>query len=303
MVFTPDGRFGYVVQNDGSLGIFELGADGGVTVLNAAYRSGFYARRVLMDRDGAHLWVLDFNTRSNGGGIYEIALGCDGTPTNNGATWLGDSPSAGALLTGASPVALVAARTLGASVPTAVLHKVELAPLATTHVYRSGAASFPDQDGIPSQLAVSADQTLIAITDNGSFSGGDRIAVVSMAGDVLTPRQVVVTPSPIGVAWSPFANTALVVNSDAADHFRLLTLSGTTWSVSAPIPYSFGRPQLPGQPVVIDRGSLNGRVLVPALSSIRQLQFEADGGIRDVSNTPASFTGSMQSIGALGVQP
>jgi hypothetical protein len=54
---------------------------------------------------------------------------------------------------------------------------------------------------------------------------------------------------------------------------------------------------------VIDRGSLNGRVLVPALSSIRQLQFEADGGIRDVSNTPASFTGSMQSIGALGVQP
>jgi len=303
LVFTPDGRFGYVVQDDGSLGIFELGGDGGVTVLNASYRQGFYARNLLMARDGDYLWVVDFNTRGNGGGLYEIALLCDGTPVNNGPMWAGDSPGSGVLLPGPNPTALVAARTLGSSAMADVLHKVDLFPAAATNNYRAGAAAFPDTDGIYSQVAVSPDQVWVAVTDNGSFSGGDRVAIVRMTGDMLMPVQVVATPSPIGVAWSPFGRTALIVNSDAADHFRLLTQSGTTWSVGAPIPYAFGRPQLPGQPIVITRGLLNGRVLVPELNTIRQLQFETDGGIRDVSETPVSFTGSMQSIGAMGVWP
>ncbi len=302
MVFTADGRFGYVVQDDGSLGIFELGADGGVTVLDPAYRQGFYAHRLMIEETGAYLWVLDFNTPANGGGIYELALGCDGRPTNNGPTWVADIPGSAVLLPTASPSAIVAARRLGNSATGHNVHKVELAPLATQHLYRGGAAAFPDQDGIYSHVAVSPNQSWIAISDNGSFGGGDRVAFVSMMGDTLTPATVVTTPSPMGLVFSPYADAVLVVNSDSADHFRMIRrTTGTTWTVGNPLPYTNGRPQLPGQPTLMEIGMLRGRVLVPELDAIRQLRFETDGGITDVARTPASGSGNGQIIGVLGV--
>ena len=40
-----------------------------------------------------------------------------------------------------------------------------------------------------------------------------------------------------------------------------------------------------------------------SLDAIRQLQFERDGGITDVSSTPAGLTGNVQILGTIGVTP
>src|SRR5207302_5263928 len=39
IVFTPDGRFGFAPQDDGTTGVFELFADGGVQVLDDGFGS------------------------------------------------------------------------------------------------------------------------------------------------------------------------------------------------------------------------------------------------------------------------
>ncbi len=86
---------------------------------------------------------------------------------------------------------------------------------------------------------------------------------------------------------------------------RLMTWdsTGSVFTVSAPISYVFGRPQLPGAPVMIERGPLTGRMLVAELDAVRQLQFETDGGLTDVSSTPAGGTGNAQILGTIGVVP
>ena len=97
-----------------------------------------------------------------------------------------------------------------------------------------------------------------------------------------------------------------MVNTDSADHYRLLTWTTSPlggFTVSAPITYAYGRPQLPTVSLMIDRGSLEGRVFSGGLDAIRQLQFERDGGITDVASTPVSGRGSAQIVGTIGITP
>ena len=79
VAFTPDGQVGMVAQEMGTVGVFRIDPAGAVTVVEAAFAGEFYASSVVADPDGAHAWILDSNTRENGGGLYRVTIGCDGT--------------------------------------------------------------------------------------------------------------------------------------------------------------------------------------------------------------------------------
>lgn len=83
IAFTPDGRVGVVAQIDGTVGVFELSADGAsVRVVHPAFRNGFYAKRVAVDATGTRVLILDSQVAKNGGGLYEARIGCDGSLTD-----------------------------------------------------------------------------------------------------------------------------------------------------------------------------------------------------------------------------
>ncbi|MDP3153724.1 MAG: hypothetical protein Q8N23_13685 [Archangium sp.] len=300
IVFTSDGRIGLVAQDDGTIGVFRFDEQN-VTIVHAGYRGDFYARKLLMQPSGNRLWVLDFNTLNNGGGVYTIDIACDGTLSNEQYVMPGNNASAAVYLPAAQQL-LVAARSLPTTPMMQDLHVVDVSqPVPTV---RTSTTGFPDRNAIAPTISVSRDQRFVALPDTG-FAAGNRIAFFERAGNVLTTKQVVSTNNPVSVTFSPFADLGLVVNTDGSDHFRKLTwdTTGTVFTVSPPIPYTFGRPQLPTAPVMIERGPLTGRMLVAELDAIRQLQFETDGGLTDVSSTPAGGTGNAQILGTIGVVP
>jgi hypothetical protein len=304
IAFTPDGTVGIAVQDDGSLGVFRFESNGAVTVLQPAFAGGFYAEQVLIDPTGGKAWVLDFDTVGNGGGLYEVNIHCDGTLATVGKVLAGSGAAAGARFSTSSTRLLVAASALGASPAPADAHVVELSSTPPSLV--SSAPGFPDTDAIASCAAISSDDAFAAVADNG-FLAGSRVAVFAVDAGVLSPRQVLSTPNPGGVAFSPFGRNGLVVNTDTADHYRPLVYNpanaAAPYTVGATLTYAFGRPQLPGAPVVLTRGQLTGRVFIAELDSVRQLQFQRDGGITDVSKTPGAGTSNGQILGSLGVQP
>jgi hypothetical protein len=144
IVFTPDGAIGLAAQDDGSVGVFRLDAAGAPTVVHAAFREGFYAQRVVLSADGARAWVLDSNTGNNGGGVYEVAIACDGTLTTRGLVVPGGSANAMALLPTDPTKGVLAARQAFDSAAGLDLHVVDL--FARKGV--SGGTAF-DADAIP----------------------------------------------------------------------------------------------------------------------------------------------------------
>jgi hypothetical protein len=300
IVFTPDGRIGLAAQEDGTIGVFRFDEQT-VTIVHQAFAGNFSAGKLVLQPSGNKLWVLDFNTQNNGGGVYELDIACDGTLSNERYVLPGNNASAAVLLSSARQL-LVAARSLPGSPMMQDLHVLDVS--APTAMLKSSTTGFPDRDAIAPTLSASRDERIIAMPDNG-FLAGSRIAFFTHAGNGLTAKALVTTNAPMSVTFSPFADLGLVVNSDGADHFRKLTwdATATTFTVSAPLTYAFGRPQLPSAPVMITRGQLNGRMLIAELDAVRQLQFEPDGGITDVSSTPAGGTGNLQILGTIGVTP
>ena len=299
IVFTPDGRVGIASQEQGSLGVFRIDEAGAVTVVHTQLTGNFYAGKVLISASGDKVYITDSNTLANGGGVYSMDIGCDGTLSNEQLVLAGDFAAAAAWFSGRTQLA-VASRSLGASATMQDLHLADVSG-ATASVLAS-ATGFPDRDAIAAYISVSADDRWVAVPDNG-FAAGSRIAMFERTGTTLTGRQVVSTPNPTAVAFSPFGTVGLVVNTDGMDNYRRLDFNGTSFTVSAPLSYVHGRPQLPGAPVMIARGQLNGRLLIAELDAVRQLQFQPDGGITDVAKTPAGGTGNGQILGTLGVTP
>lgn len=302
IVFSPDGRIGFVAQEQGTIGVFRF-EETGVTVVHAAFATGFSPGKLTFLAATGQVLATDFNTQNNGGGLYTIDVACDGTLSTVRHVAPGNSASA-ELVIPTSRFALVASRSLLNSPMMQDLHIINLTqPTMPTLV--TSTTGFPDRDAIPSSIALSPDQRLVALSDNGIFSA-NRIAFFELSGTTLTSLGLANTQHPAGVQFSPFTNSALVVNTDSADHYRLLTwttnpLGGFT--VSAPLAYAHGRPQLPTVPLMIDRGNLEGRVFIGELDAIRQLQFERDGGITDVASTPVSGTGNAQIVGTIGITP
>lgn len=300
IAFTPDGEVGLVPQEDGSLGVFTFDSDGKVRVIHAAFREGFYARHVVVSRDGARAFVLDPNTANNGGGVYEIAIGCDGTLSHVSLAVPGGQAHAMALVPTNPDHAVLIAGAAFDSTATDYAHLLDLAP-ATPARLTSGAV-FADRDAIASSVAVTPDGKWALVTDN-SVIQGNRMAAVAL--DTMKATATIEVPSPAAVVMSPFGNAALLLESDGNDALVAVTYdpanAAKPFAVKGKIAYKSGKTELPSFASVIDRGALKGHVLVAELLMVRHLAFKPDGSIADLG--AVTFEGFSGIVGSLGVQP
>ena len=303
IAFTPDGRIGLVAQNDGSLGAFRLEDDGGVTVLPSP-DGGPYLSAVMMNADGSRAIGIDPDTLSNGGGLYDLEIGCDDRLAWRGALGVFNTPDALAFLPTDATEAIVAG---GAGFrPDGGLDTELIAPLADGGPTLIGAAqAYPAGDAIPSAVAVTVDGRFAFVADNGIFVG-NRVAVVALSSGALSPLGILTTDNPADIVASPFDDTLLVLNSDGLDNLTPIVpapdAGGIGFVVAPHLAYVGAPPQLPTEAVVIQRGSLVGRVLIGENLGVRQVQFESDGGIVDLGlfTEGGDYTNI---VGALGVQP
>ena len=302
VVFTPDGELGFVAQEDGSIGVFRL-AGAQAEVLHARFQGSFYAERLVMGDLGQYLYVVDPNTRANGGGIYRVRIGCDDTISDDGL-WLAGSSLGEPLFSGGRLV--VPARELGGTSPAGEsVHLVDVSEPTPARV--AGVDAFGDDMAIFGGSAHTGDGRFALVGDSqGVFSIPNRIAVVERTDATITARQVL-SPieDPLSIVMSPFDDAALVV-SGFGDAFIALDhdpQAATPFSVRGELAYTGARPALPGHAVLIEYGSLRGLVLVPENLGIRRVRFAAGGVITDLGKTATGASGFENITGALGVQP
>lgn len=295
IAFTPDGKIGIAAQDDGTLGVFRFDDTGAVTVVHAALAGSWYANFVLIDSTGAYAWVLDFNTPNNGGGIYKAAIGCDGTLTDLGLALAGDVPSVAAWLNTQPNKALIAARGLGNSPDAGNLHLVDFSTATPTVV--ASVAAFPDQDVQAQSVTVRLDDAWAGVTDTPPFGNG-RFSLLRFDGGVPVPSTVTIADNPVGIAFSPFKDDALLITSIGSDSYRSLGLDG---GVSAKLTLPNGNPGLPGASTMLTQGQLKGHFFIPEYNAVRHLAFEPDGGLVDVAKTVVPV--SIGNVGTLGVAP
>jgi hypothetical protein len=305
IAFTPDGEIGLVAQDDGTLGVFRLDAAGFPTVVHARFDGGaapFYATRVVVDPRGDRAWVLDGNWRENGGGIYGVLIGCDGTLTATGMVAPAKLPGALAFVAGG--YAIVAATDIAESSPSADVHLVRWGDQAGAVTVASGADAFASAAPIIGGAALSADGATFLVGDVSQFSSApNRVAVVRVDGMRVTRVNEVAVEDPESIVASPFGDVAGVA-SVFTDALYVLEAEppGGAWRLRGEVAYTGGTPQLPGDLAAIDRGGLRGHVLVSENLSVRQLAFRATGAIDDLGSLEFG-SGLDQISGAIGVTP
>jgi hypothetical protein len=301
IAFTPDGELGFVAQEDGSLGVFRMTDGGGVEVLHAAFEGDFYAEQVYVGGAGETVYVVDPNTRGNGGGIYQLRIRCDDAIEEVGQVVAASSPSM--QLFNREGRTVMAARDIGGA--TAPGHDVHLLDSALARL--GGVDAFGDDDAIVSGAAVTRDGRFALFGDSqGIVSTPNRIAVVESTATTITARQVL-TPieDPLSIVMSPFDDVALVVSGFGDAFFALdyAPAAATPFTLRGQITYTGARPELPGPAVMIESGALRGLVLVPENLGIRRLRFEGQGVVRDLGKTATGASGFENITGALGIQP
>jgi hypothetical protein len=304
IVFTPDGEVGLVAQEDGTIGVFLLADDGTPTVVSTGFEGSFYGGAVVMDPTGARAWVLDQELENIGGGIYDLAIGCDGAVSDEGRAVPAQLPAALFWVDGGRAIAVadwVLAEDDG--------DDVFLLSWGDSVGVLDGADAFGDDEAIVPAAALTADGQYVLIADNNAFSGiENRVAVARLdpLGDTLEPTQLLEPMTdPFSIVTSPFDDAVLVVASmgDA-----LMNLSYDPDALANPfalvgeVEYAGDAPQLPGTAVMIQRGALAGHVLVAELQSVRHLAFQGDGEIADLGSF--AFADEFEGmVGAIGVQP
>lgn len=294
IAFTPDGEVGIVPQQDGTLGVVRFDGDTPV-VVHAAFAGSFYAARVVIAPAGDLAYVLDSQWRENGGGVYRVAIGCDGALSDLGL-WIPSKLPAGLHLDGNR--ALLAATDVGSSPAGDDAHLLDWT--AAVPAPLDGADAFGDDEAIVGGTAVMHDGDHLLVGDTSAFSGvPNRVAVVAVTGDTLTPVQVL-TPidDPLSIVVSPFDDLALVVSGfgDAVFVLDHDSTGATPFTVRGEPTYVGQSPQLPGHAV-----TLGDLALLAELEGVRRFRF-GSGTVTDLGLTSLG-SGTESITGAIGVQP
>jgi hypothetical protein len=298
--FRSDGAVGAVAQENGSIGIFAIADDGSVDVVASKFESAAYAENVEFNEAGDTLYVVDPNWAENGGGLYTVAIGCDGEPGAvellfHSKLALAALPSPGRFL--------MAARSVENG-PTGQLHLT-----TDSGEVLASATVFEDLEDILASFTVTLDRKYALVGDYSEFSGFDnRVGAVRLDGDTLTATQVV-SPilDPIAMVTSPFGDAVLVV-SGYGDGVRVLGYepeNTTTPFLDLGEPaYAGTSPQLPSSAVLVDgaQGGLAGIVLIVENTAVRRMRFLGDKKVEDLGKT-AEGDGLESIPGAIGVQP
>jgi len=297
IAFTPDGEIGLVATEDGKLGVFELAADGTPTVVHAAFDGGFYATKVVVEPRGDRALVLDGNWRENGGGIYRVTIGCDGTLTPAGKVAPAKLPGAIAF---AGEHAVVAANDIMES--TTAGFDVHLLGWGDAPNVIAGSDAFGDDNAIVGGAALTSDGATFLVGDTSQFSGvPNRVAAVRVTPTGVAKGDVVDVEDPAAIAASPFGNVAIVASA-FGDAIYVLDVMNNAWRVRGQVTYMGASPKIPADVAQIDRGALRGHVLVAENVGVRHLAFRMTGAVDDLGSL--AFGSGLQNIaGAIGVQP
>jgi hypothetical protein len=305
VAFTIDGQVGLVAQEDGTVGVLSFDGAGNLQVVHAGFSGSFYAAQVVMDPDDPdRAWVLDAQWRENGGGLYRVRIGCDGTLTDEGRQVEAKLPYGLAWVPDGSGRAVMAGNDVLDSAAEQDAHLLQWGPPAAV---LGSTVAFSDDDDIIGSLAVTADGAYALVGDaQGVFSTPNRVAVVRIDAQGLTPLQELSPiPDPIALVASPHDDVVLVV-SGMGDAFYVLERDAG--SPSAPFvlagepTYSGSPPALPAGAVMIRRGALRGRVIVSENTGIRMVDLEGEGVVTDHGVFDLG-AGLDRITGAIGVQP
>jgi len=306
IAFTPDGEVGIAALEDGKLGVFRLDPTGSPTVVHAELAGAFYASRVIIEERGDRALILDSNTRENGGGIYLVTIGCDGTLTEHGLLAAGKLP-AGMAFGGSAPAGVPAIVAAAGLLDSPTGDDVHLLDWSDTPRRIVGIDAFGDDLAIVGGTALTHTGETLLVGDVSQFSGvPNRVAVVSIDNGLhpeLTAQPTLPVEDPEAIVASPFDDTAIVASA-FGDALFVLDAGGPqgTWRVRGEVTYRGAPPQLPGDLATIDRGSLAGRVLVSENVSVRQLAFRPGGVVEDLGSL--AFGSGLQNIsGAIGITP
>lgn len=306
IVFSPDGRLGVVATDDGKLGIFRFEDDGSVTVVDPGFGGTFYASEVVMDPSGERVWVLNAQWRENGGGVYAVRLGCDGTPVNEGLRVPGKMVSRLLFRPGDPSRVLAGAIDILDSEAGSEAHLLSWGAQPTR---TASVDAFGDDHAMLASATLTRDGRFLLLGDNQEFSNPDlpnRVAVVEVLADRLEARQIL-TPieDPIALLTSPYDDAVLAVSGYGNNVFVIRydpQAQPPFANHGAPAWADMGKPQLPGGAAQVDRGSLKGLVLMTEVRGIRMLRFEGDGTVTDLGLT--SLGDGIEAMpGAIGVQP
>ena len=109
---------------------------------------------------------------------------------------------------------------------------------------------------------------------------------------------------PVAIATSPFDDAAIVV-SGFGDAIFVLDYSpdaAAPFSLRGELTYVGDAPALPGSVVEVERGALDGLVLVAENSGVRRVRFAAGGVVTDLGVLDFG-SGTGEIVGAIGVTP
>ncbi len=301
IAFTPDGELGFAAQDDGSIGMFRVEADGSVTVLEAALTGDYYAESVTVSSDGATLYVVDTNFPKNGGGVYAMAIGCD--DTLGPAAKLFESKNAEMLVPFGDGEAIFAARAAGAASPVpSHIHRISL-PSSVD----ASADAFGDDDALISWAAVTRNGKHVLVGDNSAFAAGpNRVGVVEITANGLEPRQIFTdVDDPYSIATSPFDDAA-IVTSGFGDGVFVLDYdpqnAASPFAVRGELAYATSGPQLPGALTMVERGPLDGLVLIGDVRGVYRVAFHPGGEVQDLDIASLGEE-SADIVTGIGVQP
>lgn len=303
VVFTPDAQVGFTVHEDGSLGVFRVGSDLSVTVVEAVFAGDFYASRVVPDPSGETLWIVDGNWAENGGGVYRATISCDDGGLSAVERVVEAKLGEDLLLTRwRLDRALSLGREVGGTAPPD--QDVSLLAWGDTPTVLGGVDAFGDNDAIVADGALTFDDQYALIADNSEFSGvPTRVAVVEVQEEGLTAHGVVEVDDPVALVPSPWDDLVLVASGYSNAVFVMDRAQGASpFSLRGEVDYVGTSPQLPSGATLVSRGPLAGLALFAELTAIRPIWMKGDGQVED-QGAFATGDGYEAMTGAIGVQP
>lgn len=302
IVFTPDAKLGFAVQDDGSIGVFRLHTDGSVEVLEAKHAGAYYADRLVMSAAGDHLYVVDPDFQASGGGVYRIDIGCDDSLKDVGLVVATKSASDLAFLSGDE--AVLAAKEVPGAATGDTVARIDLG--AVTPTAKGSALPFSDADAVVSGVALTHDARFLLIGDNSAFSATpNSVAFVPVTTSGLgAAAKVADLQDPFALATSPFDDAALVVSGfgDALFVLAYQPTQAAPFSVVGELTYKTTGPQVPGALAMVSRGALAGRVLVADVRGVYQAAFQGQGVVTDLDIFDLGG-GTENDVSSIGVTP
>ena len=300
--FTPDGSLAMAAQEDGTIAVFAIDADGSVRVIDPGWDDEIYAGTLSMHPSGERAWLLNESWPESGGGAFSVAIDCEtGALRRDTAQFV--TKNASAMVHIGPDRAVVAGRLVAGGPPSDEVAVVDLATLSSV----TTADPFGDDDAIMSDVAATPANggLLVMAADNNLFSDrSNRVGVMTLRGDSLTVGSPVAVEDPVSIVASPFGDAVLVASGygDTAVVFRIQDDLDTPL-VAAGAPAWVGRdPSLPGSAVVVQGGPNDGLIVLAEVDGLRRLRFVGDGTVEDLGLV--GFGGGLDAIpGAFGVQP